>query len=212
VFWLYGTRDRQHHPFAAEVRRLMLALPHSRSYVCYSRPGSHDTGEDFDATGHLSPTVIDKVGVPRDADVYVCGPSRFMADMKDALAMLGVAPARIHIELFNGSESLTPGVVGAATRAPHAPEHDANTGPLVSFARSGIAAPWHASAYQSLLELAEACDVPVRWSCRTGVCHNCESGLISGAVVYGPEPLEQPAEGNLLVCCSQPSRDVVIDL
>ncbi len=29
---------------------------------------------------------------------------------------------------------------------------------------------------ESLLELAEACDVPVRWSCRAGVCHNCEVG------------------------------------
>jgi ferredoxin-NADP reductase/MOSC domain-containing protein YiiM len=213
VFWLYGTRDRQHHPFAAEVRRLMLALPRSRSHVCYSMPGSNDTvREDFDATGHLSRTVLNEVGVSPDADVYICGPTRFMADMKEALATLGVAPARIHVELFNGSESMTPGVVGTATRAPHAPEHGTNTGPLVSFARSGIAAHWNASAYQSLLELAEACDVPVRWSCRTGVCHNCESGLISGAVVYGPEPLEQPAEGNLLVCCSQPSRDVVIDL
>ena len=135
-----------------------------------------------------------------------------MADMKEALGMLGVAPERIHVELFNGSESMTPGVVGAATRTPHPPEHDAATGALVSFARSGIAAHWNATAYQSLLELAEACDVPVRWSCRTGVCHNCESGLVSGAVVYGPEPLDKPAEGNLLVCCSQPTRDVVIDL
>ena len=107
---------------------------------------------------------------------------------------------------------MTPGVVRAAPRSPHSPEHDANTGALVSFARSGIAAHWNASAYQSLLELAEACDVPVRWSCRTGVCHSCESGLVSGAVVYGPDPLEQPADGNLLVCCSQPTRDVVIDL
>jgi ferredoxin len=135
-----------------------------------------------------------------------------MADMKEALATLGVAPERIHVELFNGSEPMTPGVVGAATRPPHLPEDDANTGPLISFARSGIAAHWKASAYQSILELAEACDVPVRWSCRTGVCHNCESGLVSGAVVYGPEPLEKPADGNLLVCCSQPIRDVVIDL
>jgi ferredoxin len=132
--------------------------------------------------------------------------------MKDALATLGVTPERIHVELFNGSESMTPGIVSAATRAPHAPERDANTGPLVSFARSGIAAHWNPAAYQSLLELAEACDVPVRWSCRTGVCHSCESGLVSGAVVYGPKPLEQPAEGNLLVCCSQPAREVVIDL
>jgi MOSC domain-containing protein YiiM/ferredoxin-NADP reductase len=213
VLWLYGTRDRQHHPFAAEVRRLMLALTRGRSYVCYSRPGSRDKmAEDFDASGHLSRSVFDQVEIPREGDVYLCGPIRFMADMKEALAVLGVAPERIHIEIFNGSESMTPGVVGAATRAPHPPEHDAKTGALVSFARSGIAAHWNATAYQSLLELAEACDVPVRWSCRTGVCHNCESGLVSGAVVYGPEPLEKPAAGNLLVCCSQPIRDVVIDL
>jgi len=107
---------------------------------------------------------------------------------------------------------MTPGVVSAATRTPHPPKDDANTGPLVSFARSGITAHWNPLAYQSILELAEACDVPVRWSCRTGVCHNCESGLVSGAVVYGPEPLEEPARGNLLVCCSQPVGDLVIDL
>jgi ferredoxin len=135
-----------------------------------------------------------------------------MADMKEALAASGVAPERVHVEIFNGSESMTPGVVGGAMRPPHVPKDDANTGPRVSFARSGIAAHWKASAYQSILELAEACDVPVRWSCRTGVCHNCESGLVSGAVAYGPRPLEKPADGNLLVCCSQPIRDVVIDL
>ena len=213
VWWLHSARDGQHHPFAAEVRRLVLALPHSRSYVCYSRPGSDDTmTRDFEATGHLSRSVFDAVGVPRDADVYICGPTRFMGDMKEALATVGVAPERMHVELFNGSESITPGVVGAAPRAPHLPKDDADTGPLVSFARSGIAAHWKASSYQSILELAEACDVPVRWSCRTGVCHTCESGLVSGPVVYGPEPLDKPAEGNLLVCCSQPVRDVVIDL
>ena len=212
VFWLHGARDRPHHPFAAEVRRLVLALAHGRSYVCYSTPGSHDTTEDFNAIGHLSRSVFDEVGIPREADVYVCGPSRFMTEMKQALATVGVAPDRIHVELFNGSESMTPGVVSTATRAPHLPADDADIGPLVSFARSGIAAHWKASSYQSLLELAEACDVPVRWSCRTGVCHNCESGLVSGAVEYGPEPLDKPADGNLLVCCSQPIRDVVIDL
>ena len=213
ILWLHAARDRQHHPFAAEVRRLMSALTHGRSYVCYSRPGSQDKmGQDFDATGHLSRSVFDEVGLPREADVYLCGPTRFMADMKEALAAMDVAPERIRVEMFNGSEPMTPGVIGTVARAPHLPEDDANTGPLVSFARSGIAAHWKASAYQSILELAEACDVPVRWSCRTGVCHNCESGLVSGEVAYEPQPLEQPADGNLLVCCSQPIRDAVIDL
>jgi ferredoxin-NADP reductase/MOSC domain-containing protein YiiM len=213
VLWIHGARDRQHHPFAGEVRRLMLALPHSRSYVCYSRPGSDDKmGEDFEVTGHLSRSVFEEVGISQEADVYLCGPTHFMAEMKAVLASLGVAPERIHVEIFNGSESMTPGVVSAPMRAPHLPKDDASTGPLVSFARSGIAAHWKPSMYQSILELAEACDVPVRWACRTGVCHNCESGLVSGDVVYGPEPLEKPADGNLLVCCSQPVGDVVIDL
>jgi ferredoxin-NADP reductase len=213
VLWLHTARDGQHHPFAAEVRRLMLALPHGRSFVCYSRPGSRDNvGENFDATGRLSRSVFDKFGFPQDADVYLCGPTRFMSDMKEVLVTLGVAPQRIHVEIFVGSESIMPGVVGAATRGPHLPNDDANTGPVVTFARSGIAAHWNASAYQSILELAEACGVPVRWSCRTGVCHTCESGLISGSIVYGPDPLEKPADGNVLICCSQPSRDVVIDL
>lgn len=226
VWWLHSARDRQHHPFAAEVRRLVLALPHGHTYVCYSRPGPDDRmTEDFDAAGRLSGSVFDAAGVPRDAEFYLCGPARFMEDMKEMLVTLGVAPRRVQVELFNGSEWMTPGVIGAGAtpRAPHVPDddvendakgdaaHDAEPGPVVSFARSGIAAHWK-PAYQSLLELAEACDVPVRWSCRTGVCHNCESGLISGTVAYDPEPLDQPAAGNLLVCCSRPLRDIVIDL
>ena len=213
VLWLHAARDGEHHPFDNEVRRLIPELTHGRSYVCFSRPSSSDKmGQDFDATGHLSRSVFNEAGVSRDADVYLCGPNNFMADMKAELATLGISSQQIHVEIFNGSEPMTPGVVGAPTRAPHLPRDDAETGLLVSFARSGIAAHWKESEYQSILELAEACDVPVRWSCRTGVCHNCESGLVSGDVVYGPEPLEKPADGNLLVCCSRPTTDIVIDL
>lgn len=213
VMWVHGARDRQHDPFSAEVRRLVAALPHGRSYVCYSRPDPRDEiGKDFEAAGHISRSVFADMGVPRDADVYLCGPNRFMAEMKEELSSFGVALDRINTETFNGGESMTPGVIKTATRVPHSPRDEGNAGPLVSFARSGITAHWNGSIYQSLLELAEACDVPVRWSCRSGVCHNCESGLISGAITYKPQPLDQPAEGNLLVCCAQPIRDVVIDL
>jgi ferredoxin-NADP reductase/MOSC domain-containing protein YiiM/ferredoxin len=213
VFWLHAARDRAHHPFATEVRRLTLELPWGRSFVCYSRPGSADRlGEDFDAAGHLSQPLFEKAGVPQEAEIYLCGPNRFMADMKMELAHFGIAPERIHAEVFQGSEPMTPGVVGRAMRIPHLPKDDGNAGPLVSFARSGIAAHWKASACQNILELAEACDIPVRWSCRTGVCHSCESGLVSGAVDYEQEPLDKPADGNVLVCCSRPNSDVVIDL
>ncbi|HEY2819854.1 MAG TPA: MOSC and FAD-binding oxidoreductase domain-containing protein [Candidatus Acidoferrum sp.] len=213
VLWIHTARDGHHHPFVEEVRGLVRSLVNGRSYICYSKPRSDEKiGEDFDSIGRLSRSVFDNVGVSPEADVYMCGPNPFMADMTEALTGIGLASSQIHFEIFNGGKALTPGVVGAAKRAPHLPKDDAETGPLVTFARSGISAHWKASEYQSILEIAEACDVPVRWSCRTGVCHNCESGLVSGEIAYGPEPLDAPAEGNVLICCSQPIRDVALDL
>jgi ferredoxin-NADP reductase/MOSC domain-containing protein YiiM/ferredoxin len=80
-----------------------------------------------------------------------------------------------------------------------------------AFARSGLAIPW-TSDYGTLLELAEACDVPVRWSCRAGVCHTCETTLIGGTVEYSPDPVEPPTDGSVFICCSQPRDDLVLDL
>jgi len=213
VLWLHAARDGQHFPFGAEVRRLVTTLARGQIYVCFSRPGDADRpGADFDVEGHISSAVFEKVGLAPEADVYLCGPSRFMADMKAALAQHGVRPERIHVEIFSGGESSTPGVAGAAPKTPHPLKDDRETGPLVSFTRSGVSAHWNPSIHQSVLDLAEACDVPVRWACRTGVCHSCECGLLSGTVAYEPQPLDLPATGNLLICCSRPVRDVVVDL
>jgi ferredoxin-NADP reductase/MOSC domain-containing protein YiiM len=213
VWWLHGARNRESHPFAADVRRLVAALARGRSHVCYSRPAAGDTlGQDYDEARHLDVATLDALAVPRDGDFYLCGPARFMHDLTAGLAARGVPADRIHTEIFAGLEAVTPGVVGAAPRAPHLPSDDPGSGPLVSFARSGLAVHWSPSKHRSLLELAEACDVPVRWSCRTGVCHSCESGLVSGSVAYDPEPLDPPAEGNVLTCCARPSGDVVIDI
>jgi ferredoxin-NADP reductase len=212
VWWIYGARDGGEHPFAEETRILLKALPHSRSHIRYSSPRPGDrTGVDFDASGRLGTRAIEELGVPREGDFYLCGPPAFMGDLASGLGAWGVIANRIHTEIFGSSPSKTPGIAAAPRRSPHAPAGLAGAGPLVSFARSGLDVRW-APAFQSLLELAEACDVPVRWSCRTGVCHSCETGLIIGTVGYRPEPVEPPADGNALICCCQPQGDIVIDL
>jgi ferredoxin len=81
----------------------------------------------------------------------------------------------------------------------------------VTVARSGISAPFPTSR-RSVLELADACDVPTRWSCRTGVCHTCITPLLSGDVSYSPDPLDLPPDGQVLICCAQPDTDVVLDI
>ncbi|MBW7967823.1 MOSC and FAD-binding oxidoreductase domain-containing protein [Bradyrhizobium sp. BR 10289] len=212
VWWLHGARNGREHPFGAEVRRLLAGLARHHSHVCFSAPDPADRlGADFDSAGHLDQHLLKTLDVPRDGDFYLCGPAAFMTDLTAGLTALGVAPERIHTELFGAKPSLTPGIAAAPKVAAHLPAGVPGPGPLVSFARSGLNVPWGPS-YASLLELAEACDVPVRWSCRTGVCHNCESGLVAGEVAYAPDPLDAPADGNVLICCARPRDDIVIDL
>ena len=212
IWWIHGARNSDEHPFAAEVRELLKTLPGSRSHICYSAPKPTDRPSvDFDKVGRVGVPVFEEIGVPPDGDFYICGPAAFMSGLVDGLASRGVARDCLHTENFGSGQSKTPGIAMVPRRPPHPPEEAAEIGPLVSFTRSNLAVHW-GSTFHSLLELAEACDVPVRWSCRTGVCHNCETGLISGSVAYRPDPVEPPAEGNLLICCSQPQGDIALDL
>jgi ferredoxin-NADP reductase len=212
IWWLYGARNGREHPFADEVRGLLDALAHQHRYVCYSAPDPQDrVNVDFDAPGHLNTRVLGKLNLPRNGDFYICGPYTFMSDLTAGLKGLGVESDRIHTEIFGAGPSTTPGIATSPRRPPHLPASVPGSGPLVSFARSGLNVRW-GSSFQSLLELAEACDVPVRFACRTGVCHTCESGLVAGTIGYRPDPVDAPADGNVLICCAQPAGDVVIDL
>jgi ferredoxin-NADP reductase len=212
IWWLYGTRSGREHPFAEEVRGLLEALAHRHSHICYSSPDPEDRPNvDFDAAGRLNTRVLQELDLPRNGDFYICGPASFMSDLTAGLAALGVPPDHIHTEMFGAGPSMTPGIAGSPRRPPHVPAGPSGSGALVSFARSGLNVRW-GPTFHSLLELAEACDVPVRWSCRTGVCHTCETGLVAGTIGHRPDPVDAPADGNVLICCSQPKDDVVIDL
>ncbi|MFE2532100.1 MOSC domain-containing protein [Streptomyces sp. NPDC059371] len=214
VWWIHGARDGVEHPFAREVGALLSRLSSGHRYIAYSRPRDDDRlGEDYNGVGRLSGAVLTGLNLPPEAQAYVCGPTAFMDDMTAALLGCGLESARIHTEIFGSVSAITPGVLPADAPAPHAPASPPGpgTGPSVSFARSGLTVPWD-SGYGALLDLAEACDVPVRWSCRSGVCHTCETALVSGRVDYSPDPIDAPADGNVLICCSRPHQDVILDL
>jgi ferredoxin len=212
VWWLHGARNRAEEPFATESRSLLQALPSGHRYVCYSRPSPGDAaGRDYQRAGRLTASVLATLDLPRDSDAYVCGPAEFMTEMASALRDLGVDASRIRTEIFGPAPAITPGVTPTPTRSPHHPESEATDGPQIGFARSGLTVHWDAR-YASLLDLAEACDVPARWSCRTGVCHTCETSLLSGTIGYAPDPVDNPADGNVLICCSHPVDDAVLDM
>jgi len=201
VWWLYTARNAESQPFAQEVSDLISELPNARQQVFYTS-----------GVGRLDARAIAAVGLPRDATVYMCGPDAFMADMRGALADAGIDPAQVHTELFGALPPINPGIVGTSTVPPHQPPGPAGTGPAVAFSRSGLTVHW-SSRYESILELAEACDVPTRFSCRSGVCHTCVTQVIAGTTTYTQPPLEPPADGTVLICTAEPvDEEVVLDL
>jgi ferredoxin-NADP reductase/MOSC domain-containing protein YiiM len=212
VWWIYGARNRAEHAFATESRDLLQTIANARSHIVYSKPNSGDKpGVDYDSVGHVDTPLLDRLAVTRDADFYLCGPSLFLKQLTQGLKTWDAASARIHMEVFGPEAPITPGIAPTSYPPVHAPVGEPGTGPQISFTRSGLTVPWN-SRFSSLLEFAEACDVPVKWACRTGVCHTCECALIGGTVQYEPDPLEPPATGNVLICCSRPSGDVEVDL
>jgi ferredoxin-NADP reductase/MOSC domain-containing protein YiiM/ferredoxin len=212
VWWVHGARNGREDPFVHEARELLGTISGSRSAIAYSKPDPTDRpGEDFNIQGRLDLTNLQRIGFPVEAEFYACGPTGFLKDINRHLMSLGVPQDAIHQEVFGPVDSIEPGIAKAATKIPHAPVGSLADGPTVSFTRSGLNVPWD-KRFKSLLEFAEACDVPVRWSCRTGVCHICECGLLDGTLRYAPEPLDRPAVGNALICCSTPESAVELDL
>ncbi|MDT0463950.1 MOSC and FAD-binding oxidoreductase domain-containing protein [Streptomyces gibsoniae] len=211
VWWIHIAHDRAHHAFAAEVRALLAQLPHAHQHIYYTAEAALRPGEPDVTQGRPAPSSLAAVGIPTDADAYLCGPTAFMDDFGGYLRDHGLRPERIHTERFSALPAINPGVTPTAAVRPHQPPGPPGTGPSVTFARSGVTTPW-TPAHGSLLDLAEACDIPTRWSCRTGVCHTCITHLVSGDITYTTPPLELPEAGTILVCCSEPTTEVVLDL
>jgi ferredoxin-NADP reductase len=207
VWWIFGARNRVDHPFAGEARDLLAKLPNARSHVQYSRPDPTDRlGFDFDAAGRLTVTVLEELGVPLESDFYLCGPPAFLADFTAGLGRVGVwhmiaSTPRFSVQANPSRRAWRRRRPSHRTRLPD---------PLAKVQEFHLHAPGSrfpgTPGSRACWNLPKPVTVPVRWSCRTGVCHTCECGLISGSVKYDPEPLDAPAVGNLLICCAPAGR------
>lgn len=208
VYFFHGARSSEHHAFAAEVSEIVESRDFMRLHVLYSRPSEQDILRgNFQAQGRLSVSVLERVLPSLHADYYVCGPSGFIEDIVGGLTERQVSSERIHFEYF-----------GAAP-APAMEESDLGAEVLdahgrvitVTFARSGVTAPWRENLF-SILALAERAGMRPDASCRTGLCGTCVSAINSGSIEYAISPLQETSEGEVLICCARPTSSLTLDV
>jgi ferredoxin-NADP reductase len=211
VWWIYTAHDSSQHAFAGEAHGLLQSLPTAHEQVFYTSPETDPPAGISVSRGRPTPAALAALGLPIDAAAYICGPAAFMDEMRTTLSGLGIADDHIHTELFGALAAINPGVTDVRHVSPHPPPRPDGTGPQITFARSSLIVRW-ADGDGTLLDLADACDVPTRFSCRSGVCHTCVTSLLAGRFAYSPAPLELPADGTVLICCAQPETDLVLDM
>ena len=211
VWFVHGARNGREHAMGAHVRRMAAENANVRAHIRYSQPGANDVaGRDYDSPGRVDADLLRGLLPGNDFDFYLCGPTPFMKSLYTGLLAWDVPEARIHYEFFGPAAVLKPppeADAGAAAERLAECSSDIE----VRFARSGLTANWNA-CLGSILELAEAHGLSPAFSCRSGICHTCMCALEGGEVDYVEEPLEPPDPGSVLICCSKPTTNVVVDV
>ena len=212
TWFIHGSRNRRVHAMGDHVRRVAAEHGHVRAHIRYSEPLSEErVGSDYDDKGRVDIDLLRSLLPSKDFDFYLCGPAPFMKSMFNGLLDWGVPEVRINYEFF-GPASALGGDRAKVSTPKRAAEVTECCGEIeVVFSKSGVKANWNPS-FESILDLAEANGLSPDYSCRSGICHTCVCKLEEGEVEYVLEPLDLPAPGSALICCSQPKTNIVVDV
>lgn len=211
VWLFYGTRNSEEHAFRDHLRLIKRSLPNFKQLVFYSQPTSAcRKGNDYDAEGHFAVDKIRHLLKARDYEFYICGPEAMMQKVTGDLLQWGVPDDAIATEGF-GSAPPPPAATPVAQEQDDTPASAPPRRLSVELFRTRKTVAW-TGRQVSLLELAEACGVNARHSCRAGRCGTCKVALRAGEVEYISQPAVPLEEGACLPCIARPVSDVVVDL
>ncbi|KKC32430.1 hybrid-cluster NAD(P)-dependent oxidoreductase [Devosia psychrophila] len=163
--------------------------------------------------GRLSRALLDMI-VPdyMSREIFVCGPSPYMAAVKALLVEAGFDMSHHHDESFNFEElSATEQVEVAIGEVllDAAPQVKTYTVEFTKTRRS-IEVPEN----MTVLEAAKRAGMRLPSSCTQGLCGTCKSKKVSGTIEMNHKGGIRQREidaGMMLLCCSKPTSDLVIE-
>jgi ferredoxin-NADP reductase len=211
TWFIHGARNSNEHAMCSHVRELQEKYENLNVHIRYSKSLPEDIkGTDYDDVGHVDTGLLKELLPNKEFDFYLCGPTPFMQSLFNGLIDWGISGDKIHYEFFGPASALKDrSKISTEKRVAAATECCGET--EVTFSSSGVKTNWN-NSFDSILDLAEASGLSPDYSCRSGICNTCVSKLIDGEVEYSEEPLNPPDPGYVLICCSKPKTNVIIDV
>ena len=217
IYLVFSVRALPDIVFRAELDYLQARFPNL--HVRVTLTGDPDSAWDG-ARGQISRAMLEDFvpGLTR-GPILLCGPEPMMTAMRRLLVdQLGIPDAEVLEEAFVSPPAVAPVAAGAgeavlaALEEPVAAELREGDVATVRFQRTGKSAD--AAAALTVLEAAEDAGVAIPFECRSGICGQCKTRLISGIVTMDVEDALTPADRAkrlILACQAHAVGDVVVD-
>ncbi|MBS0450019.1 MAG: MOSC domain-containing protein [Proteobacteria bacterium] len=197
VHVLHGARHVGALAMWQEVCALTAQLPAAQVRLFLSQS---DESQDIkhSQAGRISASAFE--GMPlAAAEVYICGPGAFAADVRRWVKQAGASPDAVQSEAFASPAT------SSATPRP-APL----SGPFkIRFDQSDVEVEWR-QEQGTLLELAESSGLSLPANCRAGVCGACRQSMTQGQVFHLVEPPFPLGPHEVLTCCAVPVSDLAL--
>lgn len=210
IYLAFSVRKRHDVVFARELED--LEARHANLHVLITLTNDPDA-EWSGARGQLTREMLEQL-VPTftHGPVMLCGPDPMMTGMRTLLVGMGIPDSEIHQEAFFSPPAvdLAPGQTAPAEEESALPE---GVTPSLSFQKSGVSAEQPPAL--TVLEVAEDAGVAIAFECRSGVCGQCKTRLVSGKVTMEVQDALTPhdrAKGLILACQARATRDCVFDV
>jgi glycine betaine catabolism B len=203
IYLVFSVREVRDIVFRDELRELQAA--HPNLHVCITV--SQDPGTPWQgARGHITRELIESF-VPdlRRGPIMLCGPDAMMTAMRELLVGMGIPDGDIHQEAFISPPAPKPGEPEAAIEVIEGVRN-------LRFQRAGKSI--QLTNGLTVLEAAEECDVAIPFECRSGICGQCKTRVVSGRVAMEVQDALTPADkqkGLVLACQAVCVDDTVVD-
>ena len=165
--------------------------------------------------GHITRDVIAEF-VPQltAGPVLVCGPDPMMTAMRQILVAMGVPDSDVWQEAFVSRPDVEPaaGETDGVTAAVGEAALSAGVPARLAFTRTGKTIAIRTG--QTILEAAEEHGVDLPFECRSGICGQCKTQLVSGRVTMAVQDAlsaSDRAKGFLLACQAYALTNVEVD-
>ncbi len=209
IYLVFSIRFVRDVVFRDELAYLKARFANLHVLITVSR--DPDTAWDG-ARGNITQQLLEGF-IPgfKTGPVLVCGPDAMMTAMRKLLVGMGIPDADVHQEAFSSPPAVEANASGGESPAHDEPTLAEGAVATIEFQKSGTVTE---TAELTVLEAAEEAGVAIPFECRSGICGQCKTRLVSGKVSMENQDALTVADrgkGLILACQARPTRDCVID-